>query len=106
MRPLFLAVGMALPLAAAYTYFFTADFQTGIPSGTWQSNGTVSGSAPDGLASTATNGGAAIHKLAIPDGTAEYELKATLKITVSGGTFVMYMRASNDALTGPATQGR
>ena len=60
---------------------------------------------PDGLASTTANGGSAIYKLAIPDGTAEYELKATLKITASGGTFALYLRASNDALTGPATQG-
>ena len=96
---------MAVPLAAAYTYFSIGDFQAGIPTVTWQSNGTISGTAPDGLASTTANGGSAIYKLAIPDGTAEYELKATLKITASGGTFALYLRASNDALTGPATQG-
>ena len=98
-------VAAALPLAAAYTYFSTSDFQAGIPSGTWQSNGTISGSAPNGLVSSAANGGSVIYTPAIPDGTAEYEAKATLRITASSGTFVMYLRASNDALTGPATQG-
>lgn len=97
---------MAVPVAAAYTYFFAADFQTsGLPTATWQANGSITTSASDGVVSTAANGGSAIYKPAIPDGTAEYELKATLKIAASGGTFVLYARATNDALTGPATQG-
>ena len=84
-------------VAAAYTYFSTSDFQAGIPSGTWQSNGSIIGSAPNGLVSSVANGGSVIYTQAIPDGTAEYEAKATLRITASSGTFVIYLRASNDA---------
>ena len=40
MRPLLLTGAMAVPLAAAYTYFFAADFQSsGRPTATWQANG-------------------------------------------------------------------
>ncbi|MFN0104740.1 MAG: hypothetical protein ACKV2U_21960 [Bryobacteraceae bacterium] len=104
MRLLKLALVPSICLFAVYTYFFTDTFASGINGASWYSNGTVAGGA-DGLVSAAANGGSVIYKNAIPDGTAEYEVKATLKIAASGGTFTLYLRASADALTGPATQG-
>jgi hypothetical protein len=41
----------------------------------------------------------------VPDGTSAYEVKSTLTLTQSGGTYVQYLRASPDALSGPAAQG-
>ncbi|MGE5648368.1 MAG: RHS repeat-associated core domain-containing protein [Acidobacteriota bacterium] len=41
----------------------------------------------------------------MPDGTPEYEVKATLHLAGSGGTYVAYTRASADALAGPAASG-
>jgi len=50
-----------------------------------------------------------IYKNTVVDGVlgndVAYELRATLKIGATGGTFVLYSHASTDALTGPATQG-
>ncbi len=99
---------LALPLLAAYTYFVTDSFAS-INSTNWQSNGTISGSSTIGLNSSATNGGSVIYKGVVTDGVlgndVAYEVRATLKIAASGGTFVLYSHASTDALTGPATQG-
>ncbi|MBI2685178.1 MAG: RHS repeat-associated core domain-containing protein [Acidobacteria bacterium] len=100
---------LALPLAAAYTYFLTDTFASGVNATTWQSNGTIAGDGTAGLYSTATNGGSVIYKNAITDGVlgtdVAYEVRATLKIGASGGTFVLYSHATTDALTGPAAQG-
>lgn len=92
-------------LFAAYTYFFTDTFASGVSTTSWHVNGTVSGGA-DGLVSTTTNGGAVIYKPAIPDGTAEYEVKATLKIAASGGTFTIYTRSTDNGLAGRRRKGR
>lgn len=97
----------ALPLAAN-TYFVSDAFTGGIPAANWLSNGTVSGTSADGLWSAAANGGSVIYKNAINDPAGAdllYEFTAKLKITASGGTFVMYSRATPDALTGAAPQG-
>ena len=47
-----LALGLALPLAAAYTYFVNDTFTSGISGTNWQPNGMLSGTATDGLTST------------------------------------------------------
>src|SRR5262245_10410764 len=99
MRRLLTSILFALPLAAAYSYFVTADFTTGIPSSGWTSNGTLTGSTPNGLVSTASNGGSVIYGGSGLTYADQYEMKATLKITASGGTFVLYTRATSNALT-------
>ena len=61
---------------------------------------------PSNPASFASStGGAQISSVAVPDGSNEYELRATLNIKASGGTFAFYLRASSDALTGPNASG-
>ena len=91
-----------LPLLAAYTYFYT-DTLTSINGANWYSNGTVTTSA-SGLNASSANGGTVISKVAIPDATANYEVKAKLRLTQDGGNYTLYLRASNDAwLATPAT---
>ena len=94
----------AMPLMAAYVYFFSDTFSGGISSTNWYTNGTISGGA-SGLASTAANGGSVIYKPAIPDGSSEYEVKANVTFGGTGGAMTFYGRASNDALDGPAPAG-
>ncbi len=97
----------ALPLMALYSYFLTDSFGS-VNSAVWQANGTIGGSG-SGLTSGAANGGSVIYKNAISDGVSgtdvAYEVRATLKIVASGGTFVLYSHASMDALSGPGTAG-
>ncbi|MBL8237300.1 MAG: hypothetical protein JNM66_07775 [Bryobacterales bacterium] len=107
MRSLLWTLCAVLPLAAN-TYFVSDAFTGGIPAANWLSNGTVSGTSADGLWSAAANGGSVIYKNAINDPAGAdllYEFTTKLKITASGGTFVMYSRATPDALTGAAPQG-
>lgn len=104
MRTFAMFAASATMLTAAYAYFFTDTFASGVNSTNWYTNGTVS-TGTDGLTSTSSSGGSVIFKPAIPDGTSEYELKATLRIAASGGSYVIYLQASSDSLTGPSTQG-
>lgn len=79
-------------LSAAYTYYYS-DSLTTINTANWYQNGTVTGTS-SGLTATTTNGGSLISKLAIPDGTSDYEVKAKLNLAASGGTYVLYVRGS------------
>ena len=102
MRPLRLLLLASLPVLAVYVYFFSDTFSGTLSTANWFVNGTANGGA-DGLYSAAANGGSVVYKGAIPDGTAEYEAKMTLKISASGGTYVLYLRASSDALSNAAS---
>lgn len=88
---------------AAYQYYYE-DNLTSINTGTWWQNGSVTPT-PDGLTSSGPNGGSLISKVPVPDGTSEYELRSVLRLVAPGGTYLHYLRASSDAMSGPAAQG-
>lgn len=102
-RLLVLPALTATVLYGAYQYYLF-DPLTSINTSNWQQNGTVTATA-SGLTATTANGGSLISKLAVPDGTSDYEVLSDLNLTASGGTYVQYVRASQDALSGPAAQG-
>ena len=99
-----LSILAALPLSAAYVYFFSDNFASGISSTNWYTNGTISGGA-SGLTSAATDGGSVIYKPGIPDGSSEYEVKANVTFGGTGGGMIFYGRASNDALHATTSSG-
>jgi hypothetical protein len=70
----------------------------------WTQNGTLTAGS-GGLTSSNTNGGSLISKVSVPDGTSDYEVKTTLTLTQSGGTYVTYLRATSNAMSGPALAG-
>lgn len=90
-------------LFAAYTYYLT-DTLTSINTTNWTQNGTLTAGS-GGLTSSNANGGSLISKVAVPDGTSDYEVRTTLTLAQSGGTYVTYLRASSNALSGPAVAG-
>jgi hypothetical protein len=49
-------------------------------------NGSVTATG-NGLTAPTTNGGSLISKLAVPDGASDYEVKSTLRLTATGGTY-------------------
>jgi hypothetical protein len=51
------------------------------------------------------SGGSQIATATVPAGATEYELRMTLNIKASGGTFLAYLRASSNAILGPTTAG-
>lgn len=90
---------------AAYTPYYTApatDFTAADPTN-WHANGAVTYS--NGIASSTSGGGSLISTRAVPDGTAEYEVNTTATFIGSGsaGTFIHYLRASQDAIIGTGT---
>jgi hypothetical protein len=103
MRFLMSALAAAVPLLGAYTYYYGDSFST-INTTAWQQNGVLSAGST-GLTSSDPNGGALISKIAVPDGSSSYEVQSVIRLTADGGTFVQYLRASQDAKTGPAATG-
>ena len=94
----------AVPLFG-YTYYYSDQFST-INLTKWSQNGSIVASGQiAGLTASSTNGGSLISLVAVPDGTSQYEAKATLDIAANGGTFTVYLNASSDALSGPAASG-
>jgi hypothetical protein len=87
----------------AYTYYFT-DSLTSINTTYWTQNGTLTAGS-GGLTSSNANGGSLISKVAVPDGTSDYEVKTTLTLTQSSGDYITYLRASSNALIGPSPAG-
>jgi hypothetical protein len=92
---------LALPALASYQYYVT-DPPTSIDPSRWGQNGAVTATSI-GLTSADSNGGSLISRVAVPDGSTQYEVKATLALNSSGGTYVLYLRTSPDALSGPNT---
>src|SRR5690242_14791625 len=91
---------VARALFGAYQFYYT-DTLTTINTTNWGQNGSVSATT-SGLTASSSNGGSLISKVAVPDGSSEYEVKTTLALTASGGTYVTYLRGSADAMSGPA----
>jgi hypothetical protein len=84
----------ATPTWAAYQYYLT-DNLTSVNAANWTASGTAA-SVAQGLGGGAT-GGALISRVPIPDGTAEAEVRVTLQLTASGGTYTEFLQASPDA---------
>ncbi|MCX6625718.1 MAG: hypothetical protein NTY38_32575, partial [Acidobacteria bacterium] len=101
MRKLMLCLCLALPCTAAYQYYHTDQF---FSFSSWWQNGTVTLLGP-GFWSGNANGGSLISAVNVPDGTARYEVRTMLTLGASGGTYIQYLRASQDALSGPAPSG-
>ena len=99
-----LAFLLAAPaLLAVYQYYYT-DPLTSIDGSRWWQNGSLTADS-SGLGAPTTNGGSLISKVAVPDGTSQYEVAATLRLTASGGAYSLYLRGTQDALAGPAASG-
>ena len=101
----FLGVSLvAAPLFAAYTYYFS-DSLTSINTSNWWQNGSLTAGS-SGLTSSDSNGGSLVSKVTVPaPGASQYEVKATVNLVQSGGTYVVYLRASQDALSAPSAAG-
>ncbi len=103
LRILVSSILVAGTLLGAYTYYYS-DTLTTINTTNWNQNGSVTATA-GGLTATSANGGSLISKVSVPDGTSQYEVKTTLTLATSGGTYISYLRASTDAMSGPTPQG-
>lgn len=103
MKKLLLALIAALPLWPAYVYHQTDTFATFQPNN-WTQNGAVNfGTA--GLTASTSAGGSLISSLAVPNGNAAQELRVTYRLTVSGGNYVAYLKASSNAYLGSTPTG-
>jgi hypothetical protein len=69
---------------------------------------TVAGDAnitSEGLTSATPAGAALISRLAVPDSTSDYEVRAALNLKESDGVYSIYLEASPDAMAGPSAAG-
>lgn len=93
--------GFVLNCAAQPHYnYYQSDGLTAINGSLWYQNGAPSATSW-GLEATTANGGSLISKV----GSATDEVRTTWRLTASGGNYVSYLRASPDALAGPAPSG-
>lgn len=107
MKRFLIAVGvLCLPsgLFGAYTPYHAANLAWNALTN-WTVNGSVSTVNALGLEAPSATGGSIISNIAVPDGTSEYEVKSILTLSTFGGTYVSYLRASPDALSGPSPAG-
>jgi RHS repeat-associated protein len=102
-RHLLALIAAASLLSGAYTYYYS-DALTTINGANWFTNGSVSATS-SGLTATASTGGSLISKIAVPDASSDYEVKARLALPSQGGTYTIYTRASDNALAGSPPQG-
>ncbi len=58
-----------------------------------------------GMTDASTIGSSLISKVAVPDGSSNYEVRTTLTLTQSGGTYTTYLRATSNAMSGPSAAG-
>jgi hypothetical protein len=94
---------LAGPLWAAQSYYLT-DNMTTIDSSRWTTVGKLA-PGTSGLAAPDAAGGSLISRLPVPDGSAEAEVRMTLRLTASGGTYTEFLQATSDSRTGGAGGG-
>ncbi|HUJ50696.1 MAG TPA: fibronectin type III domain-containing protein [Bryobacteraceae bacterium] len=80
--------------ATGYRYYFSDKLSTLSPDN-WSIKGDAS----------SASGTALISRIAVPDGSSEYEVRAALNLKESGGVYSIYLHASPDAMAGPAAAG-
>jgi hypothetical protein len=85
---------LAAPLSAQYTYYYT-DPLTGVNTSNWTQNGDLT-TGPSGLVNPDDYGGSLISTLTSPT-QPDYEVRATLNLSASGGLYAIYVRASSGA---------
>ena len=90
---------LSTPGWAAYQYYLTDNLNSTNASN-WSTTGSV-GASSLGLTGSGfgSSGGSLISRIPIPDGTSEAEVRATLKLGSSGGSYTTYLQASADAAT-------
>ena len=89
--------------ATGYRYYFS-DQLSSISTDSWSVKGDVN-SLGAGLTSASASGAALLSRVAVPDGSSEYEVRAALNLKQSGGVYTIYLHASPDALAGTAASG-
>ena len=94
---------LAAPSWGAYQYYLT-DNLGNIDPLKWTTAG-VAQASQAGFAASDTAGGSLISRIPIPDGTSEAEVRTTLKLTASGGTYTSFLQASSDARTSGVGSG-
>jgi RHS repeat-associated protein len=94
------AVGAECYASGNYQYYLLNNFD---PT-KWVQNGSIS-LGGTGLTATSASGGSWISNVPAPDGSSDYEVRMTVHLTASGGTYAAYLRASPDAMSGPSAQG-
>ncbi len=80
-----------------YRHYYTSPL-TSVDASAWYQNGVVT-AAGASLTIPDSTGGSLISKIAVPDGTGDYEINTTLALKVSGGNYIQYLHASPDALS-------
>ena len=99
MKRLILLLSVAVPALAVYTYT-TIDALTTANSTTWQANGSPTYNTTGFNSST---GASLISKITTPGNANQYEETAKLNLTANGGSYYLYMKASQDAYTDGST---
>ncbi len=80
--------------ATGYRYYLSDKLST-ISTDNWAIKGDAA----------SASGSTLISRLAVPDGSSEYEVRAALNLKESGGVYSIYLHASPDAMAGPAAAG-
>ncbi len=94
-RALLLFAFIATAQAQSLTPYYAENFTTGLNAPAWYpANGSITTNA-NGL--TSATYGSLISNVAVPDGTSEYEVRTTYRLTQNGGSYITYLRASADA---------
>jgi len=89
--------------ATGYRYYLSEKLAP-LSSDNWALRGEA-GASDSGLTSASESGAALISRVAVPDGSSNYEVRAALNLKESGGIYSIYLHASADAVAGPAAAG-
>jgi hypothetical protein len=89
--------------ATGYRYYFSDRLNAPSPDN-WTTNGNATPAA-EGLTSASAAGAALVSRVAVPDASSEYEVRAALNLKQSGGVYTIYLHASPDAMAGPTATG-
>jgi hypothetical protein len=95
---------LSCPANATGYQYYLSDKLSAPSADSWATRGDA-GISPAGLTSASAGGASLISRVAVPDGSSEYEVRASLNLKESGGVYTIYLHASPDALAGPAATG-
>ncbi len=95
---------IACPSGSPGYQYYDTDALTSINANSWTQNG-VGSAGTSGYTSSDANGGSLISKIAVPDGTSLYEVKTTLALVASGGTYTTYLHGTSNALAANGNTG-
>jgi hypothetical protein len=108
MRLALLALAVStLPLHGAYSYWFTDPWGS-YNTLQWQAWGSAAPSTNGFYTPAGQAAGSAILKTNVPDQSQyvnEYEVRGKVKLASGGGSYILYLRASIDALLDPSPTG-